>query len=206
MLITIVAAALPLCLLAADTIELPPPRTSGGRPLMEALKARSSAREFRPDALPDRTISNLLWAAFGINRSDGKRTAPSTRNKQEIDVYLILASGAYLYNALKHSMEPVADGDLRGLAGTQEFVRTAPLNLVYVADLAKLEGLDEDRLQWSGADTGFIGQNVYLFCASEGLATVIRASFDRAALSKALKLRPAQRVVLSQTVGYPAKP
>jgi SagB-type dehydrogenase family enzyme len=198
----LLAIALPVCLLAAD-ITLPPPQTTGGRPLMEALKLRSSAREFRPDPLAQQTLSNLLWAAFGINRNDGKRTAPSPHNKQEIEIYVTLASGTYLYNAPKHALEQVAEGDLRGFAGTQDFVKTAPLNLVYVADLAKLEGADDEKLQWSGADTGFIGQNVYLFCASEGLATVIRGSFDRGSLSKALKLRANQRVVLSQTVGYP---
>jgi nitroreductase len=170
---------------------------------MQALKARSSAREFKPDPLPQQTLSNLLWAAFGINRSDGKRTAPSPHNKQEIDIYVTLASGTYLYNAQKHALEQVTERDLRGLTGTQDFVKTAPLNLVYVADLAKLDGPDDLKLQWSGADTGFIGQNVYLFCASDSLATVIRGSFDGASLSKALKLRPDQRVVLSQTVGYP---
>jgi len=198
----LLAAALPVYLLAADII-LPPPETTGGRPLMEALKLRSSAREFKPHPLPQQTLSNLLWAAFGINRNDGKRTAPSPHNKQEIDIYVMLASGTYLYSAQKHALEQVAEADLRGFAGTQDFVKTAPLNLIYVADPAKLDGPDDDKLQWSGADTGFIGQNVYLFCASEGLATVIRGSFDRASLSKALKLRPGQRVVLSQTVGYP---
>jgi SagB-type dehydrogenase family enzyme len=170
---------------------------------MEALKARSSARDFKPDALSQQTLSNLLWAAFGINRNDGKRTAPSPHNKQEIDIYVALASGTYRYGAQKHVLEQVAEEDLRSFTGTQDFVKTAPLNLVYVADLAKLDGPDDLKLQWSGADTGFIGQNVYLFCASEGLATVIRGSFDRAALGKALKLRPEQRIVLSQTVGYP---
>jgi SagB-type dehydrogenase family enzyme len=198
----ILAVAVPLCLAAAETIVLPPPQTTGGRPLMQALKARTSAREFKAEALPEQTLSNLLWAAFGINRPDGKRTAPSPHNVQEIDIYVTLASGAYRYHAQKHALEAVADGDLRPLAGTQDFVKSAPLNLVYVADLAKLNGPEEEKLQWSGADTGFIGQNVYLFCASEGLATVIRGSVDRPALSKALKLRPQQRVVLSQTVGY----
>jgi SagB-type dehydrogenase family enzyme len=200
------AAALPLCLLAADSIALPPPQTSGGRPLMQALKARSSARDFKPDPLPEQMLSNLLWAAFGVNRSDGKRTAPSPHNRQEIDIYVTLAAGAYRYDAAKHTLVPVADGDLRGITGTQDFVATAPVNLVYVADLAKLDGGDDEKLQWSGADTGFIGQNVYLFCASEGLATVIRGSFDRAALNKSLNLRPAQRVVLTQSVGYPKSP
>ncbi len=199
----ILAAVLSASLFAADAIVLPPPKTTGGKPLMDALKTRRSAREFKPDALPPQTLSNLLWAAFGINRSDGRRTAPSPHNKQELDIYVTLPSGAYRYNAQKHALDPVAEGDLRGFAGTQDFVKTAPLNLVYVADLAKLDGPEEEKLQWSGADTGFIGQNVYLFCASEGLATVIRGSFDRAALSKVLKLRPDQRVVLSQTVGYP---
>jgi SagB-type dehydrogenase family enzyme len=170
---------------------------------MQALKARRSGREYKPDPLPPQMLSNLLWAAFGINSKEGKRTAPSPHNKQEIEIYVTLASGAYRYDAAKHALEPVAGSDLRASTGTQDFVKDAPLNLVYVADLSKLDGTDAEKLQWSGADAGFIGQNVYLFCASERLATVIRGSFDRASLSAALKLRASQHVVLAQSVGYP---
>ncbi len=186
-----------------EGIALPAPQMSGGRPLMQALSQRRSARQFKPDAIPMQTLSNLLWAAFGINRPDGGRTAPSPHNKQEIDVYAVMASGAYRYDAKANRLALVAKDDLRRLAGTQDYVATAPLNLVYVADMAKLGGASEENVMFAGADTGFIGQNVYLYCASEGLATVIRASIDRAALAKALGLRPDQRITLSQTVGYP---
>ncbi len=190
---------------ALQPIELPKPETSGGKPLMEALKERSSSREFRADKLPPQVLSNLLWAAFGINRSDsGKRTAPSANNRQEIDVYAVTADGAWLYNAKAHRLEPVAEGDHRAATGTQAFVGEAPLDLVYVADYARMGNTpDADKAVYSGAATGFIGQNVYLFCASEGLATVIRASINKEELAKALHLRPEQKVVLAQTVGYP---
>ncbi len=185
-------------------VQLPKPQTEGGKPLMEVLKERKSTREFSSRELPDQTLSNLLWAAFGINRPDGRRTAPSAMNRQEIDVYVITAKAAWLYDAKGELLKPVAAGDLRALAGTQEWVKEAPLNLVYVADSAKMGGGDEEsRALYSGADTGFISQNVYLYCASEGLATVVRASVDEAALSKALGLRSEQKIILAQTVGYP---
>jgi len=185
-------------------VQLPKPQTEGGKPLMEVLKERKSTREFGSRELPDQTLSNLLWAAFGINRPDGRRTAPSAMNRQEIDVYVITVKAAWLYDAKGQLLKPVAAGDLRALAGTQEWVKDAPLNLVYVADTAKMGGGDEEsRALYSGADTGFISQNVYLYCASEGLATVVRASVDKPALSKALGLRPEQKIILAQTVGYP---
>ncbi|MBP1601386.1 MAG: McbC-like oxidoreductase for polypeptide thioester cyclization [Acidobacteria bacterium] len=131
-------------------------------------------------------------------------TAPSAMNRQEIDVYVVTAKAAWLYDAKGEMLKPVAAGDLRALAGTQEWVKEAPLNLVYIADTAKMGGGDEEsKALYSGADTGFISQNVYLYCASEGLATVVRASVDKPALSKALGLRPEQKIILAQTVGYP---
>jgi len=149
----------------------------------------------------------LLWAALGVNRADsGKRTAPSASNRMEIDLYVAMADGLYLYNAKAHSLDPVLAGDIRAETGRQPFVREAPLNLVYVADSAKMgKSTEEDKVLYSAADTGFIAQNVYLFCASEGLATVVRGMVDRPSLAKAMKLRPDQRIILSQTVGYPKK-
>jgi len=150
-------------------------------------------------------LSNLLWAAFGINRPDsGKRTAPSAVNWQEIDVYVAIAEGLYLYDAESHGLNLVLEGDIRAETGKQDFVKDAPVNLVYVADFSKM-GManEEDKVFYSAADTGFIGQNVYLFCASEGLATVVRGWIDKPALAKTMKLKPDQRVMLSQTVGYP---
>jgi nitroreductase len=188
------------------TVSLPAPDTSGGKPLMQVLKERKSTREFAPDKLSPKALSNLLWAAAGVNRPGGQRTAPSAMNLQEVSVYVVLAEGAYLYDAKENSLVPVVGGDLRKLAGSQPFVATAPLNLVYVADFAKMERASaDDRLLYAAAGTGFIGQNVYLFCASEGLVTVVRAFVDKPALAKALNLRPDQRIMLAQTVGYPVK-
>jgi len=188
-------------------ISLPAPRMEGGKPLMQALKDRQSSRAFSATKLPDQVVADLLWAAAGINRTNsGKRTAPSARNWQEVEVYAILEDGAYVYDAKTNSLTAVVKGDLRKLTGAQDFVATAPLNLVYVVDSAKMTGVSpgEDQALYSGADSGFIAQNVYLFCASEGLATVVRGSVDRKALAEALKLPETKQVTFAQTVGYAA--
>jgi SagB-type dehydrogenase family enzyme len=186
-------------------IELPAPQTSGGMPLMAALKARHTARDFKPDPLPPPVLSNLLWAAFGINRPEsGKRTAPSAMNWQDIDIYVFLPDGVYIYDAKANRLNPVLGGDFRAAAGTQDFVKDAPLNLAYISDLAKTGNASPaDRDLYTAVDAGVIVQNVYLFCASEGLATVVRGSVDRPALAKVLKLRPDQHIIVAQTVGYP---
>jgi SagB-type dehydrogenase family enzyme len=189
---------------AQGPIVLPKPDTQGGKPLLQALRERKSQREFDAKALSRQVLSNLLWAAYGVNRPDGRRTAPSAMNRQTVEVYVVLGEGAYVYDAAHQQLLPVAAGDLRAATGTQEFAGQAPLDLVYVADYAKMGTSPEaEKALYAGAETGFIGQNVYLYCASEGLATVIRASINREALAKALKLRPEQRIVLAQTVGYP---
>jgi len=186
-------------------VTLPPAQTAGGMPLMQALKARHSTREFSDKALPAQTLGDLLWAVAGVNRPDsGKRTAPSARDWREIDVYVLMADGAYRYDGKAHALRLVVARDLRALAGTQDFVATAALNLVYVADLERMRGAGEtERDLYLGADTGFMAQNVYLYCASAGLATVVRGSVDRDALAKALGLGAQQRITLAQTVGYP---
>jgi SagB-type dehydrogenase family enzyme len=188
-------------------IPLPPPQTSGGRPLMQVLKDRQSSREFSTQKLSPQVLSNLLWAAFGVNRPDsGKRTAPSAMNWQEVDIYVATQDGLYLYDAKGNALKPVLAQDVRGATGQQPFVKEAPLNLVYVADLAKAgRASSEDQTLYTAADTGFIAQNVYLFCASEGLAVVVRGSVDRTALASLIKLRPDQKIILAQTVGYPKK-
>ncbi|MDI6845798.1 MAG: SagB/ThcOx family dehydrogenase [Candidatus Saccharicenans sp.] len=188
-------------------IKLPPPQLEGGKPLMECLKNRQSQREFSPESLPLQVLSNLLWAAYGINRPEsGKRTAPSAVNWQNIDLYVATADGLFLYEAKDHSLIQILKEDIRALTGTQDFVRVAPVNLVYVGDYARIpRGTDEDKRFYSGAHAAFIAQNVYLFCASESLATVVRASINREELAKAMKLRPEQKIMLAQTVGYPKK-
>ena len=182
-------------------ISLPAPQTDGGMPLMQALKQRHYTRAFSAQPLSPQTLSNLLWAGFGINRADGHRTAPSAMNWQETDLYVATADGVYLYDAKANALQPVAAGDLRAVAGTQPFVKDAAVNLVYVADTTRSKG----NTEFLGADSGFIAENVYLFCASEGLVTVVRASVDHAAVAKAFKLRPEQRVTLAQSIGYPQK-
>lgn len=191
---------------AADKKKiLPAPKMDGGKPLMIALKERRSSREFSDKKLPLDMLSNLLWAANGINRTDsGKRTAPSAMGWQEVDIYAALEDGLYLYNAKKHTLELVAAKDLRALAGKQPFVKDAPLNLIYVADHSRMgNAAKDDRDFYSFADTAFISENVYLFCASEGLATVVRAWIDKTALAKEMNLKASQVIVLAQTVGFP---
>lgn len=189
--------------LLAQSIELPAPQKTGGMPLMEALAKRSTARAFATNALSPGQISSLLWAAFGINRPDGKRTAPSANDRQETGIYVLLKSGAYVYSAVSNKLDLVAAGDIRELGGLQPFVKDAPVTLLFVADLAKSGGNNESTRNYANIDVGYISQNVYLFCASEELATGARALVDRAALGQKLKLRPDQLIVLAQSVGYP---
>lgn len=200
---------LPISLLAQDLkiINLPKPKQEGGRPLMEVLRDRQSSREFSSEALTPEVLSDLLWAAFGINRpASGKRTAPSAMNTQEIEIYLALADGLYLYDPQNHALKLMVAQDLRALTGKQDFVQSAPLNLVYVADFAKLSRQnDEQKIFYSAVNTGFISENVYLFCSSAGLATVVRGYVEKETLATAMKLRPEQKIMLAQTVGFPKK-
>ena len=191
----------------SEIVKLPAPQMTGGQPLMDRLKARQSSRDFGLDKLSPQIISNLLWAANGINRADsGKRTAPSAVNWQDIDIYISTADGLFLYLPKEHALKKILSEDVREAMGTQDFVKSVPVNLVYVSDYSKLAGgTDEDKRFFSGAHTGFISQNVYLFCASEGLATVIRGLIDREATAKTMMLRPDQHITLSQSIGYPKK-
>ena len=189
---------------ARATIKLPAPDKRGGLPLMQALAKRRSSREFTRKPLPPSVLSNLLWVAFGVNRRGGGRTAPSAINAQEIDVYVALPGGAYLYDAKAHTLQRVAASDLRRVTGYQDFVDDAPLDLVYVADHARMRMIPVgQRESYASVAAGAIAQNVYLYAASAGLATVIRAWIDRSAIADALGLSHDQQVLLSQTVGYP---
>jgi SagB-type dehydrogenase family enzyme len=186
--------------------QLPPPQTTGGRPLMQVLSDRKSTRDFGPGTLSPQTLSNLLWAAFGINRPDGRRTAPSAMNWQEVSIYVATPEGVYIYDAKANALDPVLTGDFRAATGTQSFVKDATVNLVYVSDLSKTgNAASSEAEMYTAADVGFIAQNVYLYCASEGLAVVVRASIDRPALTKTLKLQPQQKIILAQSVGYPKR-
>ena len=189
---------------AAISILLPAPTKQGGLPLMEALARRHSSRDFASTPLPLTLLSDLLWSAYGVNRADGGRTAPSAMNAQEIDLFVALPSGAYLYDAEAHQLNLVATEDLRRITGYQDFVDEAPLDLVYVANHARMGLVPVARRDsYASAAAGAIAQNVYLFAASNELATVIRAWIDRAAIADALGLTHEQHVLLSQTVGYP---
>ena len=209
-LLIVILIIIPVMLDAQD-ISLPAPMTSGGKPLMDALSERQSSRSFSETELSLQQLSDLLWSAWGINRpADGKRTAPSSHNRQEMDVYVTLKSGLYLYDAGGNSLKQIHGRDIRSLTGTQDFPALAPANLVYVADLTK-RGLSEEQtitdtdLLSSWANTGFMAQNVYLYCASAGLATVIRAMVPRQELAAAMMLKPWQSIILAQTVGFPVR-
>jgi nitroreductase len=187
-------------------IQLSKPQIGSGNSLMQLLWKRMSSREFSPEPLPVEVLSNMLWAAFGINRSDGKRTAPTASNRQEIDIYVATANGLYLYDAKTNLLNPILAEDIRAMTGRQPYVKDAPVNLIYVADYSKMGTVaNEDKAFLSAAETGFISENVYLYCASEGLATVVRANIDRPALASLMKLRPDQKIILAQSVGYPQK-
>jgi SagB-type dehydrogenase family enzyme len=187
-----------------DTIPLPPAEKTGGMPLMEAIKNRQSQRSFSSMDLSMQQMSNLLWAAYGVNRPNGYRTVPSAKSYYEFDIYLVKADGWYRYVPEGHFLIKTGDEDLRKFTGSQDYVQTAPVNLIYVADFERMTKDDEqNRIFWSACNVGFISQNVYLYCASEGLATVVRGQRDTEELRNALKLRPAQHVVLAQTIGHP---
>jgi nitroreductase len=187
------------------TLELPPAQKIGGTPLMEALAKRSSGRAYVPNkALSLQQLSNLLWAAFGVNRADGKRTAGTAANRQEVDIYVLLPQGAYLYDARKHALTPVVDDDLRSVGTSQQYVKDAPLTLLFVSDLSKMtEGSTPQKQATTSFAVGAISQNVYLWSASEGLATCVRAWIDRSLLMQRLGLEGDQYIVAAQSVGYP---
>jgi len=198
----------------AEVIHLPTPRTTGGLPLMECLKRRHSTREFQTVDLPLQEVSNILWAACGDNReyagvgihTEGCRSSPNAHNWQEIDVYIASAHGVHLYDPRTHCLKLVLTEDIRAHTAheLQPFVPDAPLNLIYVSDMQRMLA---DCIPWDfgvfpWANTAVVVENVYLYCASEDLATVCRALFDREALSREMKLRPWQMVTFHQLVGY----
>lgn len=185
--------------------NLPTPRPAGGKPLIEALKLRRSIREYADRPLALQVLSDLLWAAFGVNRPSGDRTAPYWRHIMVIDVYAALADGVWLYDPKLHRLEQRLPDDIRAQTGTQDFVGTAPLNLIYVAHGERMKDVaPEERRLYGSVDTGFIGQNVYLFCASEGLATVFRGAVDAKTLAMTMRLDDGQFVTFAQSVGYPS--
>ena len=186
-------------------ITLNAPDKTRGAATMKALSDRKSDREYDSKDLSLQDLSDLLWAANGINRPDGRRTAPTASNRQEIDLYVVRTDGAYLYDAQAHSLKPVAKGDFRAaVAGQQDFVKAAPISLVIVIDLEKMGNPTSEQTKLMGAvDAGIVCQNINIFCAAVGLATVPRASMDQAELRRVLKLRDAQLPIMNNPVGYP---
>lgn len=190
---------------SASNIELPPPETTGGLGVMDALKRRQSQRDFLPELLGLQTLSNLLWAACGVNRPElGGRTAPSAMNAQEVDLYVAMAQGLYVYESGQHLLKMVIAQDVRRVTGYQDLVDTAPLDFVYVADHSRMSLVTASkRTLYCGISAGAMTQNVALCCESQGLSNVVRAWFDRHTLSQAMRLGPDQQILLAQTVGKP---
>ena len=186
-------------------IKLPAPQMDGGKPLMQVLRDRRSSREYSEKNPQMQVLSDLLWAAWGVNRPEsGKRTAPSMGNRQTIDIYVAMSDGLYLYDANDNSLTGITRKDIRASIGRQSFVKEAPVNLIFVADYSRMGNMQEEQKRFlSGADTGYISQNVYLYCASENLATVVYHSINSSALEKEMELRPEQKITLAQSVGYP---
>ncbi len=186
-------------------LALPPPRTSGGMPLMDALKTRRSTREYSDRALSPQALSDLLWAANGVSRASDLRTAPYWRHIMVMDIYAAMAAGVWLYDPIEHTLLPHSKDDIRAATGEQDFVGVAALDLIYVAHGERMTDVGpEERRLAACVNAGFIGQNVYLFCASEGLGSVFRGALDPVAVGKWLELPEGQFVTFAQTVGYPA--
>jgi len=189
--------------LEAQDIRLPEPRKEGGMPLMEAFSKRVSARDYSDQQLSPQTLSDLLWAAWGYNR-EKKRTAPSSHNRQETELYVFLRSGTYIYDAKENILRQINSENLSALTGTQDFPAKAPLNIAMVADRSKIKGkTPQGIIETIYVDTGFISQNIYLFCASEGLSTVVRAMVPKEELASAIGLSEEKTITLVQSVGYP---
>ena len=218
----LVLMANPYILSAQDgeSIKLPPAQTTGGKPLMEALKLRQSTRGgFGPAVnLTQQQLSNLLWAANGVNRDKNYRTAPTAAGWNNIDIYVTTSDGLFVYDAVEHALKVIKKEDVRATSGLegpaggmmrQDFAKTAPVSLIYVADIEKTGGMkwegEDVGATWSYANAAAIAQNVYLYCASEGLACILRAMIDPAAVAKSFNLRPGQRAILTTTIGQFAK-
>ncbi len=188
---------------AQETIKLPTPDKTGGMPLMEALAKRSTSRSFSTKEITQKQLSNIVWAAFGVNRSDGKRTAPSTRNFQGTDIYVIMKNGTYLYEAKEHQLKRIISEDIRNIGSSQEFVKDAPVQILLVADFNKCgNGSNEAKMNVANIDAGYISQNIYLSCTSEGLSTGARGSIDRKALASKLSLKENQNIIIAHCIGY----
>lgn len=200
----ILSASLNYACAQSETIQLNKPSASYNADIMKAFQERRSTREFSIKSLSHQTLSDLLWAANGYNRpADKKRTAPSCRNWQDIDIYVCNAEGVYLYDAQNSTLKLVNKGDFRkDVAGRQTAVEAAPVCLVLVSNTEKTGSKGNDALVWQAIDAGIVSQNISLFCSGAGLATVVRGSMDKDALKKDLKLNDNQVILLNHPVGY----
>jgi|LSQX01.3.fsa_nt_gb nitroreductase len=188
----------------ADQINLPTPSKEGGKPLMTALSERKTSREFSDREIPLQMLSDMLWAAYGINRPDGRLTSPTAINRQEIDLYLVMKNGAYFYNPKELKLAKISEKDIRTTSGFGKFAEKAPLTIIFVVNKGRQQISDPTASLTLGAvDCGFIGQNLYLYCASEGLNTVFFATLNKEALSTALKLEKGNEVFFGQSIGFP---
>jgi SagB-type dehydrogenase family enzyme len=190
-----------------DVIKLNPPDLNQGISLMQALKKRKTNRDISDKRVTLQQLSDLLWAADGVNRPDGKRTSPAAMGIYCVDIYVVLPEGVYLYDAAKHELKPVAKGDFRKSAGMQDFVFIAPVNLVYVFTLKNPKNApapvpEEKRKIWGDVEVGCMIQNVYLCCVSQGLASVVRGMVDQKKFGETIKVKPEQ-IIVAQTIGYP---
>jgi SagB-type dehydrogenase family enzyme len=205
--ISMVVAALFISSIAfaqdGNIIKLPEPQLGKGKPLMQVLNERKSTRSFSEAEIPIQELANLLWAANGYNRKEQKmRTAPSAMNRQEIDLYVSTRNGLFLYDAKEHALITIHTRDIRALTGSQRFVGNAPVNIILVADLSKIGDQGATGIQTANIDAGYVSENIYLYCASENLATVVRGSVDRQKLAAEMGIGEKQYIVVAQTVGY----
>ena len=198
------AASMNLCA-AEKTIKLPPPDKAGGKPLMQCLTERKSERKFDSKPLPPQILSDLLYAADGISRPDGRKTVPTARNLQSQEVYAAMADGLYLYHPKTHSLDLVKAGDIRAKCGMQAIHKTAPIVLIHVGDVSTIGKNAAEKVFYAANHAGYASQNVYLYCTSAGLATVVCGLVNKPELEKAMELPGTKRVQLTQPVAYPAK-
>ena len=193
---------------AEAEIKLVEPDTKGGKPLMEVIHARRSSRRFAKTPLTAQQLSNLFYAAHGISDKEGRRTTPTARNIQDMVVYAAMPQGLYVYDGASHSLKLVLDKDIRRFCGKQPFHAKVPVVLIYVSDVEKYKAINmtaENAAFYAPNHTGYISQNVYLYAASEGLATVVCNLVDKKTLSRQMKLKPQYTVILTQPVGNPAE-
>ena len=193
------------CAQNLTTIKLNSPNKDRGTSIMQALDNRHSTRNFSTEKLSLQDLSDLLWAANGANRPDGRRTAPTARNDQDIDLYAIMEEGVYIYDAKINELKPVVSGDFRSIvADNQIAMKEAPIFLLIVSDISRFKGMDiEEQKRLGALDAGIVSQNINLFASGCGLVTVSRGYMNKEELIKVLKLSATQIPMLNNPVGYP---